>query len=87
MDEVELEMAEDRGRTSTHTRITVRRDPGGRCWGEVRVENHRVAGPFLLGVEWDARMYLLQYLEMITEGGRRQPISVRRMHPPCISST
>jgi len=77
-DEVELEMAEERGRTQT--RIVVRRDNGRRCWGEVFIEGNRVAGPFLLGVDQDARMYLLQFLEMITEGGRKQPISVRRLH-------
>jgi hypothetical protein len=39
-------------------------------------------GPFLLGTETDARSYLTQYLEMITEGGRKQPINVKVKRPP-----
>ena len=63
------------------TTITIyRRVTDMACFGRLTLDSATssvVNGPFVLGTETDSRSYLTQYLEMITEGGRKQPISVK----------
>jgi hypothetical protein len=65
----------------THIRI-YQRHIDGSYYGHLTLDScvsHVTNGPFLLGVETDANAYTAQYLEMITEGGRKQPIRITKM--------
>jgi hypothetical protein len=74
------------GATCT-TRILVSKHcRDGSFWGQLRIQSPSSqtpiqAGPFVLGSQTDATHYVYQYLDMVTEGGRKAPVSVLR-NPP-----